>query len=93
MCKSRWGGVGVKLSATDEKTEKKIPGEFFFSFFIYHSLEKILWVLQFLFNSPTHSITETDKFRVNFRINIYGNIYDIDFYSIERIFIRTEMLC
>lgn len=59
----------MKLSATDEKTEKK------------------------LFNSPTHSITETDKFRVNFRINIYGNIYDIDFYSIERIFIRTEMLC
>ena len=86
MGKSRWGGVGVKLSATDE-------GNFFFSFFIYHSLGKILWVLQFLFNSPTHSITETDKFRVNFRINIYGNIYDIDFYSIQRIFIRTEMLC
>ena len=63
----------------------------FFSFII--RWKKILWVLQFLFNSPTHSITETDKFRVNFMINIYGNIYDIDFYSIERIFIRTEMLC
>lgn len=87
MGKSRWGGVGVKLSATDE------GNFFFFSFFIYHSLGKILWVLQFFFNSPTHSITETDKFRVNFRINIYGNIYDIDFYSIKRIFIRTEMLC
>lgn len=86
MGKSRWGGVGVKLSATDEDNFFSV-----FSFII--RWKKILWVLQFLFNSPTHSITETDKFRVNFRINIYCNIYDIDFYSIERIFIRTEMLC
>lgn len=88
----------MKRLATDEGN--------FFSFCNCHSVRKILWVLQFLFNSISYPLDHRNrqilsirklqsslKTTFSIRINIYVNIYDIDFYSIERIFIRTGMLC